>query len=77
MVLEQAGFNIQINGDMICQAWGESNDSTFPDEVHTSCSAATVAAEGDMQTKTIENKKSIVRKIIENQNNRNCLNIFP
>ena len=45
---EYAAFDIQINGETICTAWGETETSTFGDRVHTSCSAATYAAEGKM-----------------------------
>ena len=39
-------FDIQVNGETICTAFGETNASTFDDTDHGSCSAVTVAAEG-------------------------------
>ena len=43
---EYAAFDIQINEERICTAWGETDASTFADRVHTSCSATTYASEG-------------------------------
>ena len=43
---EYAFFDIQINGDTICGAYGETDSLTFADYVHTTCSATTYAAEG-------------------------------
>ena len=44
---EYGAFDIQINGERICTAWGETESSTFGDPVHTSCSAAAYANEGN------------------------------
>ena len=44
-------FDIQINGEMICTTFGETDNSTFDDTDHGSCSAVTIAAEGKKQKK--------------------------
>ena len=43
---EYAFFDIQINGETICSAYGETDSSTFSDYVHTTCSVTTYVAEG-------------------------------
>ena len=43
---EYAYFDIQINGETICTAYGDRNNSDNQDFGHTSCSAATFATEG-------------------------------
>ena len=48
---EYAVFEIQINGETLCTAWGESSSSSFADEIMTFCSAAAYAAEGKMLMK--------------------------
>ena len=39
-------FDIQINGEMLCTALGDANDSTFSDTDQASCSAVVLVAEG-------------------------------
>ena len=41
-------FDIRINGERICSAWGETDTSRAADAVHTSCSTTTYASEGKM-----------------------------
>ena len=43
---EFALFDIQINGETICTARADRSATTFTDDGHTSCSAATFATEG-------------------------------
>ena len=43
-----AYFDIEINLEDLCTAHGETDSSTFDDPVHTSCSAVTYAAEGEI-----------------------------
>ena len=44
---EYGVFDIQINEETLFTAWGETETSTFADRVHTSCSAAAIAVEGN------------------------------
>ena len=39
-------FDIQVNGEIICTAYGDTDDSTFVDTDHASCSAAALITEG-------------------------------
>ena len=50
---EASHFDIQINGEMICTAYVDQTSTT--DFGHTSCSAATYAAEG----KLVRNKSCV------------------
>ena len=50
-------FDIRFNGDIICEAYSEQDDTTTDDEATTSCSAVASVAEGkefinDMMTRT-------------------------
>ena len=39
-------FNIQVNGETVCTAFGDANSRTFTDIVHTCCSGVAIVAEG-------------------------------
>ena len=43
---EHAGFAIEINGEFICIAWADRDNSIYADPGPTSCSGATFAAAG-------------------------------
>ena len=43
-------FDIRINRERICTAFGETDTSRVADTVHTSCSATTYVSEGKMIT---------------------------
>ena len=47
---EFARFDIRINGETICTAYGATNSSTFPDPDHASCSRAALADEGKSES---------------------------
>ena len=44
-------FDIRVNGETICTAYGETNHSTFQDPDHASCSAVALVTEGDKRHK--------------------------
>ena len=46
-------FDIQVNGETICTAYGETNDSTIHDSDHRSCSGVAIVVEGNKQKKLI------------------------
>ena len=39
-------FEIRINKEVICQAYGSTSSSTFTDPDHTTCSGVALATEG-------------------------------
>ena len=39
-------FDIEVNGEIICTAYGDTDDSTFVDTDNASCSAAVLVTEG-------------------------------
>ena len=45
--LDYAYFDIQVNGETICTALGDANDSTFADGDHATCQAVTFITEGE------------------------------